>query len=547
MQKLYNVGIYTRLSVDDANNSAKTNGANYMPSDSSASIENQKEILSKFVMLNGWIETKVYSDDGYGGGNFQRPAFIEMIEDVKKGIINLVLVRDLSRLGRDYIEVGRYTDYVFPSHNCRFVALLDGIDTAEDNNDMLHFRSLMNDYHLRELSNKIKTVLHAKAKQGQFLGAYAPYGYQKSPEDKHRLVIDEYSAKIVQTMYAMREQGVAYGKITAYLNNEGYLSPFAYWHSLHGKGECRYTKLWAYATVKNLLSNEIYTGVLIQNYTGTLSYKNKKMIYKPESEWIRHENNHEALISREQWERVQVINEQVKKPSLGNRATQKNLFKGKLICADCKTKLGMNTGTKYYKSGIKKYVSYFCVRYSGSGRSVCSWHRISETVLIELVKKDILYHAATVSHDEKSLANTLRKQLLLADETEYGNIKQEAQRLEKRLLELDRLTAELYEDKVAGKISAETFSALMERNEAERKEKAARYETLSAQLEKRDSQSIDIWAWIKTIRKYLNLEALDRAVIDELIDHIEVGEKQVIDGKRTQDIKIFYNFVGFLG
>lgn len=548
MQKLYNVGIYTRLSVEDASNSSKTNGINYLPADSSVSIENQKDILSKFVMLNGWIEKKVYVDDGYGGGTFQRPAFMEMLEDIKSGEINLVLVRDLSRLGRDYIEVGRYTDYFFPSHNCRFVALLDGIDTAEDNNDMLHFRSLMNDYHLRELSDKIKTVLHAKAKQGQFLSAYAPYGYQKSPEDKHRLVVDAYSSKVVQTIYAMREQGVSYGKIAARLNNEGILSPFAYWHSLHGKGEYKYSKLWMYATIKDVLSNEVYTGTLIQNYTGSLSYKSKKMIYKPESEWIRHENNHEALISREQWEKVQEINNTLSaKHKQVKRELKPSLFRGKLICADCKTTLGTNTGTKHYKSGLKKYISYYCVRHSGSGRSVCSWHRISETVLSEIVIKDIQRYAATVSLDEKRTVDRLKKQLLIDDEKEHGDIKQEVQKLEKRLHEINRVTAELYEDKVTGKISADAFSTLMQKSEAERKEKAARFDTLSAQLKTRNSKEIDITTWIKTIRKYLNLETLHRAVIDELIDHIEIGEKQVIDGKRTQDIKIFYNFVGFIG
>lgn len=412
---------------------------------------------------------------------------------------------------------------------------------------MLHFRSLMNDYHLRELSGKIKTVLHAKAKQGQFLSAYAPYGYQKSPEDKHRLVVDAYSSKVVQTIYTMREQGIAYGKIAAHLNNEGVLSPFAYWHSLHGKGEYKYSKLWMYASVKDILSKEVYTGTLVQNYTGSLSYKTKKMIYKPESEWIRHENSHEALVSREQWEMVQELNALVKKRTQGNRKPQSSLFSSKLICADCKTTLGTNTGTKHYESGTKKYVSYHCVRHSGTGRSACSWHYITEIVLSEIVIKDIQHYAATVSLDEKSAAAHLKKQLLVDDENEHSDIKQEVQKLEKRLQDIDRVTAELYEDKVIGRISADTFSTLMQKSETERIEKAARLNTLSAQLKNRNNQEIDITTWIKTIRKYLNLETLHRAVIDELIDHIEVGEKQVIDGKRTQDIKIFYNFVGFIG
>lgn len=192
MNQIYNVGIYCRLSVDDASRSSKT-GSCILP-DESVSIENQRELLSKFVMLNGWVETKVYVDDGYSGGNFQRPGFLEMVEDARKGIINLILVKDLSRLGRDYVEVGRYADVVFPALGCRFVSVLDCLDSEGDNTDMLHFRSLMNDYHLRDLSSKIKSVLHSKRLSGQYISTKAPYGYRKSAEDKHKLEIDEYES-----------------------------------------------------------------------------------------------------------------------------------------------------------------------------------------------------------------------------------------------------------------------------------------------------------------------------------------------------------------
>lgn len=203
--KTYHAGIYCRLSVDDTNNSAKAKG--YIPADESVSIENQKKLLSKFVALNGWVEAKTYIDDGFSGGNFQRPGFQEMLEDAKSGVINLILVKDLSRLGRDYVEVGRYTDVVFPSLGCRFVSVLDCLDTEGGNTDMLHFRALMNDYHLRDLSSKIKSVLHSEKASGQFVSAYAPYGYRKSAGDKHKLVTDEYAADIVRRVYALRSTG----------------------------------------------------------------------------------------------------------------------------------------------------------------------------------------------------------------------------------------------------------------------------------------------------------------------------------------------------
>ena len=241
MKKLYKVGIYCRLSVDDASNSAKAKG--YIPADESASIENQYELLSKFVMLNGWTEVKAYRDDGYSGGNFQRPGFLEMLEDARHGLINLILVKDLSRLGRDFVEVGRYTDVIFPSLGCRFVSVLDCLDSEGDNTDMLHFRSLMNDYHLKDLSGKIKSVLHAKMRSGQYVAAYAPYGYRKSEEDRHRLVIDEEAAAVVRWMFELRRTGMAYGKIAGVLNGEGILSPRWYWAVKCGSGSCKYAKL----------------------------------------------------------------------------------------------------------------------------------------------------------------------------------------------------------------------------------------------------------------------------------------------------------------
>ena len=232
MTKQYKVGIYCRLSVDDASNSAKAK--HYIPSEESVSIENQYEILSKFAMLNGWIEVKTYRDDGYSGGNFQRPGFLEMLEDARHGLINLILVKDLSRLGRDFVEVGRYTDVVFPSLGCRFVSVLDCLDSEGDNTDMLHFRSLMNDYHLKDLSSKIRSVLHAKKKSGQYVAAYAPYGYRKSEEDKHRLVLDEEAAAVVREIYQMRYSGMAYGKIAATLNGRGILPPSWHWAVHYG-------------------------------------------------------------------------------------------------------------------------------------------------------------------------------------------------------------------------------------------------------------------------------------------------------------------------
>ena len=543
MKKLYKVGIYCRLSVDDASNSARAK--NYIPADESVSIENQYELLSKFVMLNGWTEVKSYRDDGYSGGNFQRPGFLEMLEDARHGLINLILVKDLSRLGRDFVEVGRYTDVIFPSLGCRFVSVLDCLDTEGDNTDMLHFRSLMNDYHLKDLSGKIKSVLHAKMRSGQYIAAYAPYGYRKSAEDRHRLVIDEEAAAVVRRMFELRRAGMAYGKIAAVLNSEGILSPRWYWAKLYGNGSCKYANLWMYATVKNILTNEVYTGNLIQNQTGSRSYKDDTMIYKPESEWIRHEALHEAIISPEVWNEVQAINRERTLLSADNAPPKPFLFTGKLICADCKAPLQGNRETQRRKNGTsKKYVSYFCSRYTASGYGACSRHTIYEMTLTELVLSEIRAHAEALELDEAAMLDRLQAQRTAADAERLESVRQEIGKLRRRVYELEQMTAKLYEDKVCGSISAASFAVLLEKTEQERRQRTDRLDTLLAEVREYEQSAADIQSWAAVVRKHLHIRELDRETVDELIDRIEVGEKTVIDGKNVRDIKIYYRFVG---
>jgi len=460
MTQMYRVGIYCRLSVDDANNSAKAK--NYIPADESVSIENQRELLSKFVMLNGWVETKTYVDDGYSGGNFQRPGFLEMLEDAKQGIINLILVKDLSRLGRDFVEVGRYTDYVFPSLGCRFVSVLDCLD-SEGNTDMLHFRSLMNDYHLRDLSDKVKSILQSKKVSGQFAAAYAPYGYRKSDEDKNKLVVDEYAASIVRRIFDMRLKGVAYAKIAAALNREGIVSPRRYWYQITGKDCTGISQLWTDAMIKIILRNESYIGNLCLNRTGTRSYKDHTRISKPESEWIRNEAVHEPIIPLETWDAVQKINAEAKNRASRTQPTPK-LFTAKLVCADCKAKLCANTETQPRKNGpAKKYVSYACSKYIRSGRSVCSGHRIYEQTLAQIVTAEIKAQAMAVTLDEAAVVDKLKRSMSDYDEARLKGIHQEISSLRRRVQELGDMTAKLYEDKISGAISEGTFTMLIQK------------------------------------------------------------------------------------
>ena len=411
--------------------------------------------------------------------------------------------------------------------------------------DMLHFRSLMNDYHLKDLSGKIKSVLHAKMRSDQYIAAYAPYGYRKSEEDRHRLVIDEEAAAVVRRMFELRRGGMAYGKIAAVLNSEGILSPRWYWAKRYGNGSCKYANLWMYATVKNILTNEVYTGNLIQNQTGSRSYKDGTMICKPESEWIRHEALHEAIISPEVWDEVQAINRERTLLSADNAPPKPFLFTGKLVCADCKAPLQGNRETQRRRNGTsKKYVSYFCSRYTASGYGACSRHTIYEMTLTELVLNEIRAHAEALELDEAAVLDRLQAQRTAADAERLESVRQEIGKLRRRVYELEQMTAKLYEDKVCGSISAASFAVLLEKTEQERRQRTDRLDTLLAEGREYEQSAADIQSWAAVVRKHLHIRGLDRETVDELIDRIEVGEKTVVDGKNVRDIKIYYRFVG---
>ena len=292
MQEQYSVGIYARLSRDDER------------AGESVSIENQKEMLARYVLEQGWTLYDYYCDDGVSGTTFDRPGFNRLVQDATDRKINLVLTKDLSRLGRDYIEAGKYTDFIFPSLGCRFIALNDGVDTIRKNNEMLVIlKNVMNDLYARDTSNKIKAVKLSTFKAGKYVGCYAPLGYRKSAADKHILEIDPVTAPVVRHIFDLRLQGNGFRKIALILNAEKVPAPRTFYYMAEGRENHRgETPFWNDVTVKTILRNEVYLGHMVQNKTGTVSYKNHKQVSKPESEWIRVENTHEPLISQDVWD-----------------------------------------------------------------------------------------------------------------------------------------------------------------------------------------------------------------------------------------------------
>ena len=536
MQETYNVGIYCRLSRDDERTGE------------SVSIENQREMLSRYVREQGWNLYAAYCDDGVSGTTFDRPGFNQMIADATAGKINLVLCKDLSRLGRDYIESGKYTDVVFPSLGCRFIALNDGVDTIHKNNEMLVIlKNVMNDLYARDTSNKIRAVKQSTFKAGKYVGCYAPIGYLKSPEDKHVLVIDPVTAPVVIRIFDLRCQGYSYRKIATTLNTENVPTPTTFYYMRQGKSNIRKDgDFWAAPTVKAILRNEVYLGHMVQNKTGNVSYKVHKQIAKPESEWIRVENTHEPIIAQQTWDMVRELDARNAKFRSG-KAGETALFTGVLFCMDCKSPMRRYRDSRKHKDGsYGTYQGYACNRYAAGGKTACSGHIISQRLLIELLLIDIRFKAALAQNQPNALKEKIMAQRNAAGVEQRKTLQATMEALDKRLAELEKLVVAAYEDKVKGAIPEAVCVQLLKRYEDERTEKLEQRTKLSAQLEvcQEDEKAADDWLTI--IRDYSKLEELDRPTLLRLVKRIEVGERRTVNGHDERDIKIYYNFVGFV-
>jgi DNA invertase Pin-like site-specific DNA recombinase len=538
LNKRYNAGLYLRLSVEDAANSPKRGKVNPFQNQS-ASIENQRAILTEYAELQGWDIAGAYIDDGYSGGAFDnRPAFQRMVRDAEAGLINLILTKDMSRLGRDYIETGRYTEDVFPSLGVRFIALMDNIDTEGDA-DLLPFRSILNDWHLRDLSRKVKSVIKAKAERGEYIGAYALYGFIKDPSNRNRLLIDEPAAAVVRRVFDMRLQGLGSYKIAATLNNDGTPSPSTYIRQRDG---IEYpVKAWIACVIRRMLENEAYIGHAVRFKVGSVSYKNHKAISKPKDEWIRCEGAFPAIINREVWDAVQAVNADRSQKSNTKATCGTSLFQGLLRCADCGASMMYRSSSRATKTGKYVYRSYVCLKYQNTKGSVCSRHGIPENDLLAFIREDVQRHLAIAETDETRVFSKVHKRLAGA---ELEKARRELSAVKKRLTELSVLEVKLYEDRLAGIINLDTFKALSAKAEDERVSKQSDLDALASAITEAESQASDMSKWLTAIREYLSFDKPTHEALVALIEKIEVGENVGTLKQRVQSLKIYYRFVG---
>ena len=534
-QTIYNAGIYVRLSKDDER------------AGESLSIENQKLILTKYVTEQGWNIVDTYVDDGYSGTNFNRPGVTRLLDDAKTGKINLIIVKDLSRFGRNYIQVGQYIDYIFPTYNIRFIALNDNVDTFNADStamDMMPIMNVFNEWHAANTSKKIKAVIESNAKSGKYRSTFAAYGYTKGNDENRLPVIDEPAAAVVRRIFEMRSQGISPRHIADRLNDEKVTIPSDYRYAKLGKPNSRKTShLWSADTVKQILRNPIYLGNIYQLRTTTVSYKNHKILKKDKEDWAITENTHEPIISQELWDKVKEIESSVSRGKCSKRHETTPLS-GLMFCADCgeKMRLCTNNTTNGSKKLPRKHIrhNYQCGAYSRFGKFYCTSHYIKMKDIDAVVLADIRSMAALVVEDEAAA-----RQKFLEHKEKHNSRQTEAEKKKLRdgkyrLDELNKLIPSIYEDKVLGKIPEAVCVNLLEKYQAEQKALSADVEKLEEQLSAVEKDEEDVEEFISRLKKYTDVQELTREMCLELIEYITVDEYAA---DRARDIHIYYKLL----
>jgi len=535
-QQNYQAAIYCRLSSEDG------------PDHESMSIGNQRSLLTEYVEKQGWEIVDTYIDDGFSGTNFDRPGFQRMIADIEKGKVNLVITKDLSRLGRNYIMCGQYTEIYFPERHVRYIALNDGVDTLNQASsmDITPFKHILNDMYAKDISTKIKSTLHAKAKRGEYLGALDPYGYLRSPEDKHKLIVNEETAPVVRRMFEMCAAGIGARSIATTLNNEGILSPTEYTrfrkHNPDTDGEFVRRGFWTRTYVQFMLKNEIYVGSMVQGRQYTPTYRSKKREPIPKENWIVVPNMHEPLITRELFDEAQRKLQSRKKVATGP-SKEPHLFAGLFFCEACGTAMRQS----YTQNG--KYTYFVCGKNHAIGSVACSSHYINYDTVYQVVREDIRRNAILFSEDRERAAQKLMELKCADEHKRTEKMKRELVLAKKRLGELDVKLKRTYEDNVSGKLPDHIFSMFIADYDQEKAAVKATIADLEKSLAKVQDTAADIDRFAALIQKYTSFEELDRFMLNELIDRITIYETPGMGRNRKgkeKIITIYYKFVGTL-
>lgn len=523
--------LYCRLSRDDE-----------LQGDSN-SIVNQKNILEKYAKDNGFKNPQFFIDDGVSGTTFEREGFQAMIAEVEKDNVSTVIVKDMSRFGRDYLKVGFYTEVMFVEKDVRFIAVNNGIDSAsKTDNDFTPFLNIMNEWYARDSSKKVKAVFKAKGESGKHLTTIPPYGYMKNPDNPNEWLVDEEAAQVVKKIFNLCLEGYGTSQIAKLLQKEQILTPRAYWVTngrIGGYEMPDNPYKWVPDTVSAMLAKPEYLGHTVNFKTFKKSYKSKKSYENPKENQMIFENTHEQIIDLDTWERVQELRKHKRRPT---RTGKTNMFSGIAYCADCGQKLYYCT-SNYFETRQDHFV---CSTSRKKGTETCGSHFIRAVVLEQGVLAHLNYVISFVANYENQFREIMGARHKSELKRELAAKRKIITKSENRIKELDRLIKSVYEDKVSGVLSESRFQMLSADYENEQKELKIKIDTLTFEIEQQEEQADNLERFIAKIHKYFDLQELTPAVLNDMVKRVEVHASEKIDSQRTQEIDIYYDLVGYL-
>ena len=530
--------LYCRLSLEDGRENE------------SMSISNQKLMLKDYAEKNGMFQYEYYVDDGYTGRNFNRPSFQRMIADIEAGKVGCVITKDLSRLGRDYIEAGSYIEIFFPKHNVRYIAVTDGVDSlTRQEMDITPFKNILNDMYSRDISKKVLAGRMTRSRQGKFCGGQPPLGLMRDPDDNGHLILDPETAPVIRKIYDLALDGWGCMRIAKKLMEDRV--PIT---RVKGNTECDVNYYaWGGARISHILRNPFYKGAHLVCRTHQKGIRSNTYDIIPREDWEVIEGCHEAIIPPEEWAQVQEIID--RRPTImeGNSCPFYNLFHGILYCATCGKSMqvryekvgrtGKNRFTGEQREPIDK-AYYICQTYNRLGKDACTSHKIEARDLYNLVLKDIQELAAMALKDADAFYRRLSSRMERRYMADASETQKECGRLEARNQEIDSMFLSLYTDKAKGILTEQRFMKLTSALEQEQEANQKRLQDLALMMRRTDEQESDVRTFIREIRKYAAIQELDEAVLNRLISKILVGEVQKVDDQKFQQVKIIYNFVG---
>lgn len=527
--------LYCRLSQDDGNVG------------DSMSIQSQKAILEKFAREMGKIAYSFYVDDGYSGTNFQRPSFQKMIADIEDGKIDTVITKDLSRLGRNYLESGAYIEVFFPQHHVRYIAVNDGVDSEQSGGlDITPFKNILNEFYSRDISKKVKSGKHIRALEGKFMGTTAPFGYQKDPKDKNHLIVDEATAPTVRLIYSLALEGYGTNRIGKVLYERKIPKPSYYkqeFFSQHNPGSEDYWYDWKQEVITRIIRNPVYKGGMYVHGTSKPTFKCKGRGYIRRADREILEDVHEAVVTKEVWQTANdIIDRHTKvKPCTSG---YENIFRGLLKCPDCGQTLLIHTDNRNPDRDLLDKTYYQCTTYRKKGANFCTAHRISAGDIENAIKADIDRHAEKAMRNKEKFINNVLRGMNESSMARSEKTKAEIEKLKKRNAELDQMYIRLYEDYSSGKLSEKKFTMMSAHYEQEQETNEEKLTELEKQYQAKSAATANAEQFTESLAQCVGMKKLTASVLNTLIEKIEVHNPVMVNGVKEQKLTIYYKFVG---